>query len=64
MYVAGLIFTTFLTEAADNIGPGRGGRALQFVERIVAEPGSLRQGHADEERFFETDGQFFAVGFE
>ena len=53
-----------LAEAADDGGAGGGRQAAQLVERVVADPGAVRQVHADEEGFFEMDGQFVAVVIE
>ena len=49
-----------LGQAADDDGAGGGGQAAQFLQRIVADPGPVRQGHADQEGPFQMDRQFIA----
>ncbi len=60
----GIDLLSLLAETADDTGAGGGRQAAQLVERVVAHPGPVRQSHADEKGFFETDRYLFAVGFE
>ena len=53
-----------LRQAADDDGAGGRRQAAQLVERVVAEPGPLRQGDADQEGPFQADRQFVARGIE
>ena len=41
---AGIDLVAALAQAADDDGAGRGGQAAQFVERVAADPGTIRQG--------------------
>jgi hypothetical protein len=47
--------STVLKEAADNDRAGSAGESAQLFQRIVAQPGPIRQSDADEESPFAVD---------
>jgi hypothetical protein len=53
-----------LRDFAHDHGARGFGQAADFVARVLADPRAVGQGNADQDGFFETNGQLVAIMIE